>query len=384
MERLEELILTDMDWQAQESVLLTLLYWIQSYQSIPITTNINNKLKAANYFYVFCAISEAKGMDIKMNVKVNDIEFQSADHVIEEIRNMNVKGGSPFGRSAAWAIKLACEQENLPDNKTVNARIDDLKKQMTALKPTMATIYNSCHLVEEFCQSHKECSTDELKKRIIKLCENIIRNSFDAVDKLGEYGANMIKDGSVIMMHSYSSTLMSIFIAAAAQGKKFTVICTESRPLRESRLAVKYLQELGENVIYITDAELYEFMPMADFILMGVDSLACDGSVANKIGSAMVAKLAKTCKKPVYFASELYKYDTRTKYGYNIVLERRTRDEIVCDGDFASYDGLEVINQFFDLTPASDVTALICEYGFIHSSNIDVYWQQLADEVSAV
>ena len=48
-------------------------------------------------------------------------------------------------------------------------------------------------------------------------------------------------------------------------------------------------------------------MPMADFILMGVDSLACDGSVANKIGSAMVAKLAKTCKKPVYFASELYK-----------------------------------------------------------------------------
>lgn len=319
-----------------------------------------------------------------MNVKVNDIKFQSADHVIEEIRNMNVKGGSPFGRAAAWAIKLACEQENLPDKKAVIERISDLKKQMTDLKPTMATIYNSCRLVEDFYKSHEEYVADELKAKIIKLCDNIIRNSFNAVDKLGEYGANMIEDGSVIMMHSYSSTLMSVFITAAAQGKKFTVICTESRPLRESRLAVKYLKDVGASVIYITDAEIYEFMPKADFILMGADSLTCDGSVANKIGSAMIARLAKTCKKRVYFASELYKYDTRTKYGYNVVLERRTKDEIVCEGDFASEQGLEVINQFFDLTPASDVTALICEYGIIHSSNIDVYWQQLVDEVNSV
>ena len=36
-----------------------------------------------------------------MKNRVKDIAFQSADHVIEEIRNMNVKGGSPFGREAA-------------------------------------------------------------------------------------------------------------------------------------------------------------------------------------------------------------------------------------------------------------------------------------------
>ena len=82
MERLEELILTDMDWQAQESVLLTLLFWIQSYQSIPITTNINNKLKAANYFYVFCAISEAKGMDIKMNIHKDKMLWYNTSYCI--------------------------------------------------------------------------------------------------------------------------------------------------------------------------------------------------------------------------------------------------------------------------------------------------------------
>ena len=41
---------------------------------------------------------------------LQDIQFQSAQHVIDEVRNMNVKGGSPFGRAAAWAYYLACTQ----------------------------------------------------------------------------------------------------------------------------------------------------------------------------------------------------------------------------------------------------------------------------------
>ena len=48
-----------------------------------------------------------------MNTRVKDIDFKSADHVIEEIRNMNVKGGSPFGRSAAWAFKFLMCQNHL-------------------------------------------------------------------------------------------------------------------------------------------------------------------------------------------------------------------------------------------------------------------------------
>ena len=42
-------------------------------------------------------------------MRVKDIQFKNAEHVIEEIKSMNVKGGSPFGRAAAWAFRLACE-----------------------------------------------------------------------------------------------------------------------------------------------------------------------------------------------------------------------------------------------------------------------------------
>ena len=87
-----------------------------------------------------------------MKEKVKDIQFKSANHVIQEIRDMNVKGGSPFGRSAAWAFKLATEQEKLKTKKELHARYQDLTKQMIALKPTMATIRNSCRIVEEVYQ----------------------------------------------------------------------------------------------------------------------------------------------------------------------------------------------------------------------------------------
>ena len=48
-------------------------------------------------------------------MRVKDIQFKNAEHVIEEIKSMNVKGGSPFGRAAAWAFRLACEQEEFQD-----------------------------------------------------------------------------------------------------------------------------------------------------------------------------------------------------------------------------------------------------------------------------
>ncbi len=311
------------------------------------------------------------------NYRVKDLEFKSADHVIEEIRNMNVKGGSPFGRSAAWAFKLACEQEKLESVDALKERFEVLTRQMIELKPTMATIHNSCDLVKEMVDQTSSEALAVLKQKVIALCERIIESSFEAVDTLAVYGANLIHEGDTILMHSYSSTLMGIFKAAAYSGKHFKVICTESRPLRESRNAVKILQEIGAEVVFISDASVYEFMPQADLIIMGVDTLTCDGSVANKMGSAQIARLAKSCKKPVYFASELYKLDMRTLEGYRVELERRTPWELVCKEDFETFEHLEVINQFFDLTPASDITGIITEYGLLAPAQLLGKWEQL-------
>lgn len=315
-------------------------------------------------------------------LKVEDIEFKSAAHVLQEIEDMNVKGGSPFGRAAAWAFKLACEQEEFSDLAALTDCVDELTDALNRLKPTMATINNTSQFVKEvIANSQNTDDVDSIKQKIVSVCDRIIQNSFAAVDQLAKYGAEIIKDGDVIMMHSYSSTLMGIFIAAKEAGKDFHVICTESRPLRESRKAIGYFQELGIPVTLITDASVYECLPSCDYLIMGADSLDVDGSVANKMGTAQVALLAKACKKNVYIASELYKLDLRTQSGYRIMLERRTPDEIVQEGDYQTMEGLEVVNQFFDVTPPENVKALICEYGVISPHQMLSFWEKLTASI---
>lgn len=315
-------------------------------------------------------------------MQVTDIEFKSAQHVIDEIRDMNVKGGSPFGRAAAWAYKLAADQESFTDKEVMKKRFDEISEEMLKLKPTMATIYNSKNLVYKVLDHIPNTVTiEEAQKKISALCSAIIQCSLKAVDKLGKIGSNIIQNGDTIMMHSYSSALMSVFLTAADSGKKFQVICTESRPLRESRLAVKLLQSRGISVTYITDASIWEFMPRADYIIMGADTIKWDGSVANKMGTAMISQLALSAKKSVYIASEVYKLDGRTAEGNPVVLERRTKDEIVTKGDFDTYDGIDIINQFFDLTPARNITGLITEFGLVAPAMISEYWNRLEKEI---
>ena len=314
-----------------------------------------------------------------MKNRVKDIAFQSADHVIEEIRNMNVKGGSPFGRAAAWAFKLALQQEDLKTFSEIKTRFTYLKKQMYELKPTMATIYNSCEaIMQELDETMK---VNILKEKVIHLCDNIIEQSFVAVEKVGEIGSHLIHDHDVVLMHSYSSTLMGIFQSAANDKKRFKVICTESRPLRESRNAVNVLTRLGIETMFISDASVYEFMNEADMIIMGADTLCTNGDVANKMGSAQIARLAQSCKIPVYFASELYKLDIRTLNGEKVVLERRDKCELVDEDDFKDFDQVEAINQFFDLTPASDITGIVTEFGVLHPSQMLQYWSKLWDNI---
>jgi ribose 1,5-bisphosphate isomerase len=315
-------------------------------------------------------------------IKVKDIEFHSADHVLQEIEDMNVKGGSPFGRAAAWAFKLICQKEELKSYKDFSKRIIEVNDKLIAYKPTMATIHNTCNIVLNLIEGkNKNADLEQTKNDIVEVCDRIIKHSYDAIDQLSVYGANRIEDGDIIMMHSYSSTLMGMFIQAKKAGKNFSMICTESRPLRESRNAIKIFQELNIPVTLITDASAYEFLPMCDYVLMGADSLDVDGSVANKMGTAQVAKLAKACKKDVYIASELYKLDKRTQEGYEIKLERRTANEIVVEGDYDTMDGIEVINQFFDITPAIDIKAIICEYGVINPAQMVTFWNELEEKI---
>ena len=62
-------------------------------------------------------------------------------------------------------------------------------------------------------------------------------------------------------------------------------------------------------------------------------------------------------------------------------MEKRDKHELVNENDFIDFDKVEVINQFFDITPAKDITGIITEFGVLHPSQMLQYWDKLWENI---
>jgi eIF-2B alpha/beta/delta-like uncharacterized protein len=307
---------------------------------------------------------------------MNEPQYDSVDHILEEVREMRVRGGSAFGQAAALAFRLTAQDERCTSMATLLAELDRVAAALLAEKPTMATIHNARSLIVNGAgASAAGEGLDALRAALTARATAFIEQSLTALDALGRVGANLVQDGQTIMMHSFSASVMAVFEHARASGKRFEVICTESRPLREGRFSANRLAAAGVPVTFTTDGAMADMVRQANWVLVGADSIGVDGSVANKMGTNQLSILAEHADVPFFVASELLKLQPLTGLGHPIDLEQRPAAEIIGEGDFSSTDLITVRNQFFDLTPPSRIRALLTEHGLLAPAQVPQAWQ---------
>jgi methylthioribose-1-phosphate isomerase len=103
-----------------------------------------------------------------------------------------------------------------------------------------------------------------------------------------------------------------------------------------------------------------------DAVVVGTDRVAANGDVANKIGTYMVAVLARRHNIPFYVACPLSTIDMSIISGSHIPIEERSVDEVKGFRDYHwAAEGVEIRNPAFDVTPAELVTGLITEKGVV-------------------
>ena len=89
--------------------------------------------------------------------------------------------------------------------------------------------------------------------------------------------------------------------------------------------------------------------------------------VANKVGSSMIAILAKHYGIPCYRLGPMNTIDFNTPTGNDIVIEERPSFEVT-DMYFdkpVAPKGVKVYNPAFDITPADLLTGIITEKGIV-------------------
>jgi methylthioribose-1-phosphate isomerase len=194
---------------------------------------------------------------------------------------------------------------------------------------------------------------------------------------LGSLGAALLPQRCRLLTHCNDGALataghgtaLGVVRSAVAAGKQVTVLADETRPvLQGARLTAWELAQEGIPVTLIADGAAGYFMSRGevDAVVVGADRVAANGDVANKVGTYMVAVLARRHNIPFYVACPTSTIDLAVASGADIPIEERPAAEVLGYGTMAwAPDGVQARNPAFDVTPAELVTALVTERGVV-------------------
>jgi methylthioribose-1-phosphate isomerase len=98
--------------------------------------------------------------------------------------------------------------------------------------------------------------------------------------------------------------------------------------------------------------------------VVGADRIARNGDSANKIGTYMLAVLAKFHGIPFYVAAPSSTLDSGMATGNAIEIEERSSTELThSNGKLIAPADCPVFNPAFDVTPGGLITAIVTEKG---------------------
>ena len=249
---------------------------------------------------------------------------------------------------------------------------------MEATRPTAVNLFWAVERMRgELLKAKSETkNVEEIKQRLVSEAQAIFNEDIASNRALGKFGGELIADGATVLTHCNAGALatagdygtaLGVIRGAIDAGKRVAVIADETRPfLQGSRLTAWELAQDNIPVTVITDNMAGHVMKegKVDCVVVGADRIAANGDAANKIGTYMVAVLARQHNIPFYVAAPISTIDLNTPTGAEIPIEQRGAIEVTHIGNQQlTPDGVEVHNFAFDVTPNEFIAAIITDRG---------------------
>jgi methylthioribose-1-phosphate isomerase len=295
---------------------------------------------------------------------------------------MVVRGAPAIGCAAAFGIALEALKLNKDNNTDYIENLEIAFIVLAESRPTAVNLFWALAKMQKVMNENITLSLEKLSNILLLEAIAIMEEDININKQMGAFGADLLKDGDVVLTHCNAGALataghgtaLGVIRSAVEQGKKISVIADETRPfLQGARLTSWELIQDNIPVTLITDNMSGYLMSKGEInaIIVGTDRVAANGDVANKIGTYMVAVLAKRHNIPFYVACPISTIDLNCPNGEAIPIEERAKEEVTGyrDTQWAA-KGVNVRNPSFDVTPAELVTAIITEKGIIHRPNI--------------
>ena len=312
--------------------------------------------------------------------------LRSYEEVAEAIKKMVVRGAPAIGVSAAMGLALGASQ-------SVGTSASDLEDDfyymcnvMSNTRPTAVNLFWAIERMRETFKREKARAqnVEEIKKSLVDEALAIFQEDIDANRAIGRNGAVLIADGATVLTHCNAGALatagdygtaLGVIRGARDAGKRVAVIADETRPfLQGLRLTAWELAKDNIPVTVITDNMAGHVMKSGkvDAVVVGADRIAANGDTANKIGTYMVAVLAKRHNLPFYVAAPITTLDLSLRSGDEIPIEERDTKEVThIREQQLGPTGVSVYNPAFDVTPNDLITAIITDKGVVRAPYVN-------------
>jgi ribose 1,5-bisphosphate isomerase len=246
--------------------------------------------------------------------------------ILKDIKSIKIQGAGNIAKAALKAYLLLQSKSS--------------KEKLLHSRPTEPMMHHVLDLAEKKVSPNK-----------------IIQHFEEAQNKINQKVLKLIKNNSVIFTHCHSTNVVNALIYAKNKGKKFEVYNTETRPLFQGRKTAEQLAKAKIKVTMFVDSALDDALTgkqgakKPNLVLLGADALLKNG-VINKIGSELIAKIAKQNKIPVYIVADSWKYSKA-----KIPLEQRNLNEVWDNAP----KNIRIKNPAFEFVDRKYITGIISE-----------------------
>lgn len=286
------------------------------------------------------------------------LRLETWHQVCEGIRDMAVRGAPAIGIAAAYGMALAAK---------AGADRAEADAGLRASRPTAVNLFWALDRIAEieswtFDAIFKEAKIIELEDLQMNLA-------------IGEHGMTLIPPGSRILTICNTGALataghgtaLGVIRSLHNEGHEVFVTSCETRP-RQQGLRLTAYELIKESIPFqsIADGAAAFLMRKGevDCVIAGADRIAANGDTANKIGTYMLAVLAKHHGIPFYIAAPSSTLDPTLSSGDLIPIEERSSEELThIEGVAIAPEGCPVWNPAFDVTPGDLISAIITEDG---------------------
>ncbi|MCC6313910.1 MAG: hypothetical protein IT337_07835 [Thermomicrobiales bacterium] len=300
------------------------------------------------------------------------------NEIVTAIRDDTIGGAADMARLTAQALDALAREASLDD---FGPQLDDAVAALIEVTPSIMPVVRVLHLTV----AAAEANPDDPRPHVSRAAQGFVDWLEGSLDRIAAIGADLIRDGERIFLYSMSSTVYRMVEAALAQGKRVSLVTTESRPANEGLTSLKRLCPQGVEVTIGIDAAMVQLMRGCTSVHVGSDTVTSAGQCLAKVGCYAAALTAKHYGLPLYVDGDTSKFDPASIRGVPIKIREMPASEVV-PGEIPV--NARVRNPIFEIVPADLVTAYVTELGILHPGAVyglmaDIPWSDRVGDLVA-